>query len=92
MTAILFAFMFVQYCEFQFGLRQSYTYAISNITPHHEETFRTSAEERGKWPVRRPECYTLWKETPDTLFCKTQRGDANSINASDANHSPISQS
>jgi hypothetical protein len=54
MTPVLFAFMFVQYYEFEFGLRQSYTYAISNITPHHEETFLTSAEDRGKWPVRRP--------------------------------------
>jgi len=88
---ISFAFMFVKYYKFEFGLRQSYTYAVSNITPH-EETFVTSAEDRGKWPVRRPGCYTPWKENPDSLFCKTQRGDDNSIIASDTNHSPISQS
>lgn len=68
MTAILFEFMFAQYYEFEFGLRQSYTYVIRNIIPHHEETFLTSAEDRGKWPVRRPGCYTPWKETPDNLF------------------------
>jgi hypothetical protein len=64
MTAILFAFMFVQYYEFEFGLRQIYTYIISNITPHHEATVLTSAEDRGKRPVRRPGCNIPWKETP----------------------------
>jgi len=62
-----------------------------NIT-HRKETFLTSAEDRGKWPVRRPGCYTPWKENPDTLFCNIQRGDDNSIIASDTSHSPISQS
>ena len=91
MTAILFACMFVQHYAFEFGLRQGYTYAISNITPHHEETFLNSTADRDKWPVRRPGCYTPWKENPDTLFSKTQRGDDNSIIVSDANHSLISQ-
>jgi hypothetical protein len=64
MTAILFAFMFVQYYEFEFGLRQIYTYVISNITPHHKVTVLTSAGDRGKRPVRRPGYNTPRKETP----------------------------
>jgi hypothetical protein len=49
---------------FYFGLRESYTYAIINLRPHHEGSFLTSAEDRSKWPFVAPIAILRGKSTP----------------------------